>query len=375
LEIGVQPGADTEQDTEYDDVSDSVPNYRNYSPTPFSNDSNVSEPAPWKIIIEFGEVELTLFQDRSEAEIKLTKGSVYEPTYVTVNPGAADKTRSNMGENSYSLTFIPVWNGVLFSDSAQASQNFGNKVTYVQKNPKIKLSDMVQKIMRKDENDAPPRWGADGEQLPEFEWQAANGGDAETIKAVEVTSFDAGDGSQGIPESSIKTDFGDHIKVHFFRCGGAIHFKPIYFTDQGYAHYIRRGEIPVEVDDDNGPDPWDQALVWNLPEVPCTHAVPVFYRNSNEFTQMHQGAFRLNEAKETDPIDCFTFGFRRKNNHYRRPVEFWGYLLLTIEDPDNEAESLALDFVNSDMRRYDDEMRSLKKIIYSKNNNAIRRKR
>lgn len=37
-----------------------------------------------------------------------------------------------------------------------------------------------------------------------------------------------------------------------------------------------------------------------------------------------------------------------------------------FEDPDNEAESLALDFVNSDMRRYDDEMRSLKKIIYSK---------
>lgn len=37
-----------------------------------------------------------------------------------------------------------------------------------------------------------------------------------------------------------------------------------------------------------------------------------------------------------------------------------------FEDPDNEAESLALDFINSDMRRYDDEMRSLKKIIYSK---------
>lgn len=37
-----------------------------------------------------------------------------------------------------------------------------------------------------------------------------------------------------------------------------------------------------------------------------------------------------------------------------------------FEDPKKEAESLALDFANSDMRRYDDEMRSLKKIIYSK---------
>jgi hypothetical protein len=37
-----------------------------------------------------------------------------------------------------------------------------------------------------------------------------------------------------------------------------------------------------------------------------------------------------------------------------------------FEDPKGIAESLALEFVNSDMRRYDDEMRSLKKVIYSK---------
>lgn len=37
-----------------------------------------------------------------------------------------------------------------------------------------------------------------------------------------------------------------------------------------------------------------------------------------------------------------------------------------FEDPEGIAGSLALEFVNSDMRRYDDEMRSLKKVIYSK---------
>jgi len=37
-----------------------------------------------------------------------------------------------------------------------------------------------------------------------------------------------------------------------------------------------------------------------------------------------------------------------------------------FEDPEDKAEKLALDFANSDMRRYDDEIRSLKKIIYSK---------
>jgi hypothetical protein len=37
-----------------------------------------------------------------------------------------------------------------------------------------------------------------------------------------------------------------------------------------------------------------------------------------------------------------------------------------FSDPDNQAEKLAIEFINSDMRKYDDEMRSLKKVIYSK---------
>jgi hypothetical protein len=37
-----------------------------------------------------------------------------------------------------------------------------------------------------------------------------------------------------------------------------------------------------------------------------------------------------------------------------------------FEDSENKAEQFALDFINSDMRKYDDEMRSLKKIIYSR---------
>lgn len=38
-----------------------------------------------------------------------------------------------------------------------------------------------------------------------------------------------------------------------------------------------------------------------------------------------------------------------------------------FEDPDNQAQDLALEFINSDFRRYDDEMRSLKKVLYSRN--------
>lgn len=37
-----------------------------------------------------------------------------------------------------------------------------------------------------------------------------------------------------------------------------------------------------------------------------------------------------------------------------------------FDDPDNACEDLALEFANSDCRRYDDEMRSLKKVLYSK---------
>lgn len=38
-----------------------------------------------------------------------------------------------------------------------------------------------------------------------------------------------------------------------------------------------------------------------------------------------------------------------------------------FEDHDDQGEQLAIEFINSDMRKYDDEIRSLKKIIYSKN--------
>jgi hypothetical protein len=46
----------------------------------------------------------------------------------------------------------------------------------------------------------------------------------------------------------------------------------------------------------------------------------------------------------------------RQNNKFR----------FVFEDPNDYAGKLELDFINSDMRRYDDEMRSLKKIIHNK---------
>ena len=40
--------------------------------------------------------------------------------------------------------------------------------------------------------------------------------------------------------------------------------------------------------------------------------------------------------------------------------------LFVFEDPEDKAGKLSLEFVNSETRRFDDEMRSLKKVIYSK---------
>ncbi len=37
----------------------------------------------------------------------------------------------------------------------------------------------------------------------------------------------------------------------------------------------------------------------------------------------------------------------------------------SFSDENHQTEQLALDFINSDCRRYDDEMRSLKKLLYS----------
>lgn len=36
-----------------------------------------------------------------------------------------------------------------------------------------------------------------------------------------------------------------------------------------------------------------------------------------------------------------------------------------FEDPEDQGAHLALEFVNSECRRYDDEIRSLKKVLYS----------
>jgi len=43
-----------------------------------------------------------------------------------------------------------------------------------------------------------------------------------------------------------------------------------------------------------------------------------------------------------------------------------GKFQFVFEDPENKAEDLAIEFVNSEFRKFDDEIRSLKKIIYSK---------
>lgn len=40
--------------------------------------------------------------------------------------------------------------------------------------------------------------------------------------------------------------------------------------------------------------------------------------------------------------------------------------IFEFEDDDDIADKLALEFINSECRKFDDEMRSLKKIIYSK---------
>lgn len=40
--------------------------------------------------------------------------------------------------------------------------------------------------------------------------------------------------------------------------------------------------------------------------------------------------------------------------------------IFVFEDPNGESEALSLEFSNSEIRKYDDEMRSLKKIIYNK---------
>jgi len=134
--------------------------------SPHSKTSTVSQPRPWKIKLKFGEVMVHLDQSRSELRIDLG-GEV--TTLKTLNPGAGAKTTTNKGPNPYSLTFIPVWNGILVSDMPQASENWISKVTYIPKNAKVDVGEEIEKHLSAQEQEKPPRFGKDGEFLPRLE--------------------------------------------------------------------------------------------------------------------------------------------------------------------------------------------------------------
>jgi len=107
-----------------------------------------------------------VLEGRSEIRIDIHKGK----NPVLVRPqdtGAGDKVTSHSGPRPYLLTFIPVWNGILFSDSPVVTPL--TAYTYIQKDPDLSLPEEIEKQLQVGEQDRPPRFGKNGEFLPLFE--------------------------------------------------------------------------------------------------------------------------------------------------------------------------------------------------------------
>lgn len=211
---------------------------------------NTNSPPPWRLHIRFGEITFKLEEGRAEAEIVWSGRK--EAFRFTVNPGAGTKTTHHYGERPYMLTFIPVWNGLLISDSPPGSSNWADKVTYIQKDPSKNFQDGINKVLY-----PPYKWNVERNTIkpfPRVNNEASISPRDERPYGVYLPSReDAG---------STIVFMGDQLVVDFHRCGGVLKFVPLHFPKNLKIHVLVRGtsesrKIPLsQLPTDTGSTTW-----------------------------------------------------------------------------------------------------------------------
>jgi len=185
-----------------------------------SRKATVTEPQLWSIRLIFGEVTVELVQSRNEVKINLN-GEI--TVLKTLNPGAGAKVTTNKGQNPYSLTFIPVWNGILVSDGPQASENWMSKLTYIPRNLKVDTGEEIEKHLTR-QNIKPPRFGKTGELLPRFDGGAVStddltdqvliaGADAFNFKEAQLTTQEGESLEAGLEAALQTTQSAEGLNV------------------------------------------------------------------------------------------------------------------------------------------------------------------
>jgi len=395
LELGLQPGGEEELPTEYPaQETSTVPNTAESTHTV---QSVVSERKPWRVKILFGDVTAEIFENKSEMLVRLKDA---EPMWVAINQGSGDKNVTYKGDNPMSLTFIPVWNGLLVTDVPVSAQNWNERATYVLKDRVLDIREEIGTIIKDAGQDAeaPCRFGSNGETLPKddpqqedpddieagaqerFDTVLENGGTPEeavagylaymqshldlidsgaygsynnayseayneatgngqSVEQAHEAGKEAGkvelnkikNGSYGVKIATGNIDFGKTLKILFYRCGGAVQFKPVYFTKTLRTQYLHRGQ-PRRLDTDDSNCSITRSI-YAEEEVPCAKLVPVFIPNGNRYTK-RQGVRRV-PGNDQDPWDSHYCEFDRSVAGLRRPVEFLGHFVYRVEKPDD----------------------------------------
>jgi len=186
---------------------------------PIKSEPTVTQPGLWSVTLEFGDVTVEVLEGRSEIKIDINGGK--NPVLVRPSDtGAGDKVTSHSGPRPYLLTFIPVWNGILFSDSPLVTPL--TAYTYIQKDSELSLPEEIEKQLQKGEQDRPPRFGKNGEFLPLFEgaWDPAGlqtavaNGEAAAVENAKKNNWPEGSVQATQAFTLIETDSTDFQNVN-----------------------------------------------------------------------------------------------------------------------------------------------------------------
>lgn len=317
LVLGVNPGGEAQLPVKYQNTETPSPGRPNAE-----GKSSVTEHEPWVITIQFGDVTAEIMETRSEMKIEFATSGGTEAIrrQVTLNPSAISKTSSHAGPQPYHLTFIPVWNGVLFSDSEPSTDSWPARIVYIPKNTKKNAASEIHDRLEKNANDKPPRWGKDGEKLP-----MDNAGNCVGV----ATDVDALLKLPDKDEFTVK--FGkDPLRVFFERCGGSIKFKPVYFTNCVQTHLLIQAEGGCA--DNNAA--CAGGLPFDADRIPQNFVVPVVHYSSegkciDDFS-IRSGLYSLGQGNDK-PLATLSTEMCRCERFFRRPLQLWGHLIYAVE--------------------------------------------
>jgi len=301
-----------------------------YESTPATH----ARPIPWKVTVKFGEVELALEEGRPEAKISFNGRT----ETITINPGASSRTRTDAGYRSYELTFIPVWNGIVFADSSPSSSNWQEKATYIKKTlDKTMFTEYQEQFHQKTSSTTPsiPRFGDSGELLPTPDPVGEPSGSVAPDAWSEPDTDDTPEhkGCFLPTTGQVMVDFGVSLTVEFERCGGTLRFIPVFFSKCIRSYLFKRGEHVPESQADNECPAW--------PIVPDLYPVPV-YNYQGIDTTSNRPFMWIQE--QSDPAHILAYETERTTDGYRRPVEIWGYVIALAKPVEEGAAANQEDY-------------------------------